>query len=675
MDAPDLPPEQPAPREVLWQQALIRASLQGLEDVATADAAEVLFSRSRRPSTAAAFFDQLGEAALSRGFAVARVSVLEERAFDTLDGLVRNLLLSLRSPGASSRARGWSAVLDRFAAAHPSPAAAVAAFDRAAVRFGAAGDLSVLSREYLDASPRSSRVAARLDAWASGTDLARVEGRVTALSSLTSLTARRALGELTRLLRALGHHGLLVIFEGAEVLTRLSPARRDGSFTVFRELIDNADGHGGMVAAKLLGLRRPHALRRAAPSRSSITRRSPRASRRSRPRPRRPSPAPRAGRQLPDGDFDRERMLLPRLGEVPRVPDARLPHLRALLRLGQGLPPLEATTELTVGLEEVDARIEQLFATSANDGSVFAVLVGEYGSGKTHHLLHLEARALAAKRPVMRLAVERLDEDIGNPQRHLRRLLESTVLPLKGRPSMFGCLEHWLSSQTTRAKLKSALVTLAGSDAEVSGHAAECLTEGELDERALVVMLSALDLVDRPASSSYRRDAYRRLLLWLELLARVEGCEGPVVILDEAENLYRPGVSRAERRTALRSLPDALTALRHEAGELLADVTEQRTVLPSEDAAMLRRRITWTRPVEVPELDASQRVVLAFRVRATHARVRGEVDDPRWASWVTGALSDAATPRELVRRVIDRLEGLWWRSGAAPTAHMFLNQS
>jgi hypothetical protein len=55
--------------------------------------------------------------------------------------------------------------------------------------------------------------------------------------------------------------------------------------------------------------------------------------------------------------------------------------------------------------------------------------------------------------------------------------------------------------------------------------------------------------------------------------------------------------------------------------------------------------------------------------------VRGEVDDPRWASWVTGALSDAATPRELVRRVIDRLEGLWWRSGAAPTGHIVLNQS
>ena len=115
-----------ASREVLWQQALIRASLQGLEDVATADAAEVLFARSRRPATAGAFFDQLGEAALARGFAVARVSVLEERAFDTLDGLVRNLLLSLRVPGTSSRARGWAAVLDRFAAAHPSAAAAVA---------------------------------------------------------------------------------------------------------------------------------------------------------------------------------------------------------------------------------------------------------------------------------------------------------------------------------------------------------------------------------------------------------------------------------------------------------------------------------------------------------------------------------------------------------------------
>ncbi len=89
------------------------------------------------------------------------------------------------------------------------------------------------------------------------------------------------------------------------------------------------------------------------------------------------------------------------------------------------------------------------------------------------------------------------------------------------------------------------------------------------------------------------------------LAARLEGCEGPVVILDEAENLYRAGVSRAERRTALRSLgfycggalpracvvlaitPETLTLLREEASELLDEIADQSTLLPVEDIAML----------------------------------------------------------------------------------------
>ncbi len=691
MEPRDLPPEAPASREVLWQQALIRASLQGLEDVATADAAEVLFARSRRPATAGAFFDQLGEAALARGFAVARVSVLEERAFDTLDGLVRNLLLSLRAPGTSSRARGWAAVLDRFAAAHPSAAAAVAAFEHAARRFGAAGDLSVLSREYLDAGPRPARVAARLDAWTSGTELTRVEGRVTALTSLTSLTARRALGEFTRLLRALGHHGLLMVFEGAEVLTRLSPARRDGSFTVLRELIDNADGGRGLVAAQLWV------------SGTAALFDGPRAITAFRPLATRvlvtstfdgtfPPPHRALVDLTPVGDWDPG-------GVLPTVrppPPEAASALRAVMRASHGLPPADPEVSMSVGHERIDATITELFHHAALESSVFALVTGVYGAGKSHLLMHLTARALAERRPVFRLAMEHLDADLGNPQRHLRRMLDQAVLPLPAAPSALDRLVAWTRSAVGVYDLLAALediaVTTTGDAAIAARKALSRASRHAGAGVALESFLGAADLAARVGTSTYRKDAYQRLQLWLELLARMDDCRGPMILIDEAENLYR-GLSSPQRRAALRSLsfycggtlpgscvvlaitPDALTSLRQEAGELLADVTEQRTVLPSEDAAMLRRRITWTRPVEVPELDAGQRVVLAFRVRATHARVRGEVDDPRWASWVTGALSDAATPRELVRRVIDRLEGLWWRAGAAPTAHMFLNQS
>lgn len=57
--------------------------------------------------------------------------------------------------------------------------------------------------------------------------------------------------------------------------------------------------------------------------------------------------------------------------------------------------------------------------------------------------------------------------------------------------------------------------------------------------------------------------------------------------------------------------------------------------------------------------------MLAFKVQAAHARVRSPVDDPRWATWVSETIERAATPRELVRRAVDRLESLWWRSTAS----------
>ena len=80
---------------------------------------------------------------------------------------------------------------------------------------------------------------------------------------------------------------------------------------------------------------------------------------------------------------------------------------------------------------------------------------------------------------------------------------------------------------------------------------------------------------------------------------------------------------------------------------------------------MLRRRLHQVRPIEVPTLDEAQRVVLAFKVQALHRRVRAPTSDPRWASWITETIASAATPRELVRRAVDRLEGLWWRSTAS----------
>ena len=680
VDPSDLPPARTLPREVLWQQALLRASLQGLEDVAAANAAEVLFARCRRPGEAAGFFDPLVESALDRGFVVARANVHEDRCFDTLDGVVRALLLTLRAPRLSSQRRGWAAVLDQFGRSHTGVPAALAAFDAALEASGAAGDLSLLSRDHVASG---GRTAARLDAWLAGTELSRTEDRGVSLSALTPATARRALGEFARLVRVLGHRGVLVILEGAEVLTRLSPARRDGSFTVLRELVDNADGGRGLSAAQVWVSGAPTLFD------------GPRAITAFRPL---------ATRVLAHGTFDGifpppHRALVDLAppshwngqGELPPVrPPSRdaASSLRAVMRASHGLPPADPEVSMSVGHERIDATISELFRHAALESAVFALVTGVYGAGKSHLLMHTTARALAERRPVFRLAMEHLDADLGNPQRHLRRMLDQAVLPLPGSPSALDRLAAWTRSPAALTGLRAALDEIARETGDASIAARKALSRVARSTSAgsaLESFLGAADLAERVGTSTYRKDAYQRLQLWLELLGRMDDCRGPMILIDEAENLYR-GLTPAQRRAALRSLsfycggtlpgscvvlaitPESLVSLRAEADELLADVVEQRTVLPSEDAAMLRRRITMTRPVQVPELDAAQKVVLAFRVRATHAKVRGDVDDPRWATWVTGALAESSTPRELVRRVIDRLEGLWWRSTLEPTS-------
>jgi hypothetical protein len=78
---------------------------------------------------------------------------------------------------------------------------------------------------------------------------------------------------------------------------------------------------------------------------------------------------------------------------------------------------------------------------------------------------------------------------------------------------------------------------------------------------------------------------------------------------------------------------------------------------------MLRRRLLRARPLDVKKLDAEQRRELAERVRIVHGKVRGRLDDPDWSAWVERAQKESKTPRELLRRAIERLERLAFVGG------------
>lgn len=646
-----------------WRAHVIDAELQALADVSVASAATVSVRISREPTSG--LVTALGRVVIEEGYAFAQTS-LAERSLHTLDEVVRAFASQVRSSELSGRRAGVIAMLDAFAEEHGKRASE--RFEERANAASLGGDLRLLARGYLaSASGRSE--AKRIKLWL-GLDDAE---RATELPErpISAGTAKSALGQLSRLLVALGARGTLFLLTDAEAIVDLPPGRRDVALTVLRELCDNADGHRGMLASRVVlfgapGLvMRKHALgshealatRLLGGDADVLT--------------------PHAGLAYVDPPEGDDESVALAIAPTP-VEARRAPALRAMLRLAQGLPPLEASSELTVGLEAIDRRIDALFET-AQSGSVFAVLSGEYGAGKTHHLLHLEARALEARRSVLRLSVERLDEDLGNPQRHLRRLLEGSVLPQRGRPGPLDRLRTWLESKAFERRLASTLRAIAASESEASGAATKALrgaTDDAIDHDAVIETLAGIDLEDKSAGASYRKDAYGRLHLWIALLEKIDETTGTVVVLDEAENLYRPGVSRPERRTALRSLafycggslenacvvlavtPDTLEALREEAGALLDEIEEQKTLLPSEDVAMLRRRLVKSRPIEVQRLTKADLATLAAQAKKTHASVRGATRDPDFEAFVRAQIARSESPRALLRAVIARLERL-----------------
>ncbi|WP_394833649.1 DUF2791 family P-loop domain-containing protein [Pendulispora rubella] len=664
-----------APVGAVWREQLLRSSEQALEDLAVAQTAEVVFVRAEGESVASGYADEVEERALAQGFVTAQIGVATERSFESMGALVRAVLLALRVPGPrTGRGRGVLELLDAFASRNGRKALAL--FDEGVEVTGAVGDLVALARAYVAAASQPSRTQKkRLLAWLEGTELARAEDSPLAMSALTERTAKRALAQVTHLMRVLGHRGTLLVFRNGETLLRLPPARRETAYTVLRELVDNADGGHGLYATRIVligttalfqGTRslaslKPLATRVAAlPGSPLLT----------------PPHRPLIDLMMP-ASFDID------TPPTPAPPDpSHDAELRGIIRACHGLPPVESILSMSVGQESIDRTIDQLFEHSLMDSSVFALLTGEYGSGKTHLLLHLAARALAEKRPVFRLSLERLDTDLGNPQRHLRRVLETSILPGKRRAAAVDRLTAWTRDPQTLERLTGALEAIAELQGDTGTTAQRALARAKGAKArgaALEAFLGAADLVDKPGGANYRQDAYGRLLVWVELLERLEGCAGPVVLIDEAENLYKMGISRSERRTALRSLsfycggtlpracvvmaitPDVLDQLRNESQELLDEVSAQSTVLDAEDATMLRRRLVRLKPISVPALGREHRATLLGRVYATHTRVRARRPDATWGQYAETLLArDELTPRELVRYAAEWLESSWW---------------
>ncbi|MEM9191533.1 MAG: BREX system ATP-binding domain-containing protein [Myxococcota bacterium] len=644
---------------------------QALVDLRECGAASVSLIRCPRRSRERSLVRALAGRGRERDFVTSTVSLLEQGA-DTPDELVREILLAL-VPSGESRPRGILWILDTYRERHGKKAPG--RFAERAAEEGADGDLTALCLAYLTPDRNPDAEAEAFDSWVNGLVPAKKYQNPSVRTPLSAKTAQRALGELTRVLQALDFAGLLLLLSEGDAIARRTERQREKSYTVLRELVDNFDGQHGAVCTRVVitGTEElfegPHSIRTLPPLLARLDV----------PSDAEPPPPHRSSTTLIREPYEYVHR------RVARPPERRASALRALIRISEGLPPTEAVSSMSVGHERIERTIQRLFRHMDVAGSVFQVLVGEYGSGKTHLMLHLAERALAERRPVFWLNLERMNLDLGQPRRHLHRLLEQSELPFRGRPSVLSRAVTWTRSPAKLRMLVATLEEIAETDSEESWAADKALRlmdAAEAEEpnggaHALEKFLSATDLAQRGSGSNYRLDAYRRLLLWIDLLRRIDDCHGAVVLIDEAENLYRSPWSA--RRTALRTLafycggalpsscvvmamtPSAFAELKKEAGRLLREADTMASTLDLEDVDLFRRRISKLQPDVVPTITRNQRLELAALVRKTHRSVRGPVDYAEWDEYVVDLVRRETSPRTIVRALVDQLEAAWWR--------------
>ena len=118
--------------------------------------------------------------------------------------------------------------------------------------------------------------------------------------------------------------------------------------------------------------------------------------------------------------------------------------------------------------------------------------------------------------------LERLDADLGNPQRHLRRLLDQAELPVPGNPSTPRPPRRLdAHAEEARAVVRE-LTAIQAEGSDASPAAARVLRaahggggrtgNGHLSAAGVESVLGAVDLETKPNAPSYRQDAYGRLL-------------------------------------------------------------------------------------------------------------------------------------------------------------------
>jgi hypothetical protein len=366
---------------------------------------------------------------------------------------------------------------------------------------------------------------------------------------------------------------------------------------------------------------------------------------------------------------------------------------RILDRLKRGVPPTEGLIELCVGMEKLEARLQDLLQPERSP-RWFAVQ-SEYGEGKSHFHAFARQRALEAGYAVASLDVNKDDGAPHHPQRHLAVLLDSLRSPL-GRfaelPGMGEMVRGWLENtplsevvpilQRCQAVVPHAP---AGRDPGEFGYRVYALTRHagnstmqQSCRAGLVRYFSAEDLISRGPMARFAA-SYRLQVLQQWLLET--GHQGLLLFVDEVDNVIRqihgkghPGCYRtlgwycccpglADTRVVFASTPEVLDRLDHGGADHYLNALRSQVTVRPEEVAVYRY---WMRELEdqarggwvrCPRLTVSQRVELFSRITGLYRIAWGRASRPSQAQ-----LEDLArqpqftTTRRWVRAVVHILE-------------------
>jgi hypothetical protein len=351
--------------------------------------------------------------------------------------------------------------------------------------------------------------------------------------------------------------------------------------------------------------------------------------------------------------------------------------LHAIMRLKAGLSPDSCIDSLTVNLAEQQAFVRELLQNrTANIG----VVIGPYGSGKSHFLQLTKRLALKSGYLVTSIGQETGLGILSFPHRH------STVMigALRGETPIGRLLDHAALAieddpQAFLATARKLSPPVAGRDRFLD-QLEWLLVGGSHAGRTVRVLdfLSGHALAGQSGTVANRLRAYELLAFWIAYGQELIDVRGVVIIIDEFESLFSAALysSIRSRRTAYRSLayyasmghnvrvllaltPDGWNGLQDDLHQNAAYICEQSSSIGGEDIPGLLRKLRQVRPHELRSMSDRHYKELQRKITTLHAEAREyeAIHDEQ----IEGPRGMGLTPRIFSRSIVSALESNWFR--------------